>query len=145
MIFASPNSLYFQISWNPVRSWIAYSLHTSHSNAATFLDYESILPLNSVIHDLFRFSHPVLLIISGKQLQSTAVLPNLTNPTDRTYCSLEFGLVFASIESTDLEWRARVNRSERGSANVELGKLIKLNLVCIVGISFTSSLDFFRL
>ena len=94
---------------------------------------------------------PKLLRISSKrslqtthlchEFQSTAVLPNFTNLTDSANTTFVLRLVFAAIKSTNLNSTTRINRCVGCRANVELGKLIKLNLNRICGVTFTLGLD----
>lgn len=67
-----------------------------------------------------------------------ANLTNLAHPTDRT---LVLGVVLGSVKGALLECRSAVDGSVAGSAHLELGELVKLNLNSIIRVAFALRLS----
>lgn len=73
------------------------------------------------------------------------MLTNFTNLAHSTRSSLVFGVILGAIKSTLLVCSAPVDRGVTGSTNIELCKLVELNLDCIIGIPLTLGLGLLRL
>lgn len=69
------------------------------------------------------------------------MLANFAHITDLAHRALELGVVLGAIEGTFLVRVAAVNGSETAGANVELCKLVELDLHRVVGVALTLSLD----
>lgn len=70
---------------------------------------------------------------------------NLAYLAHSAYCALELGVILGAIECTLFEWRATVDGTVAGSANLEFGELVKFNLDCVVGVPLALSFSLFGL
>lgn len=86
-------------------------------------------------------ANPSFLHNLGDKLQSAAILPDLANFTDFAYRALVFGLVFAAVESTDLEGAAPVDGGVGCGTDIKLSELIIFDLVDVTWITFACSFD----
>lgn len=78
---------------------------------------------------------------SGKQLKAATVLTDLTDLANGADGALELGVVLAAVEGARLEGRAAVDGRVGGGADVELGKLVELDLDSVVGVALALGLD----
>lgn len=63
------------------------------------------------------------------------MLAHLTNLTDRAHRALVLAVVLGPVKGAFLVCRAAVDWRVAGRANLKFGKLIKLNLYCIVWVT----------
>lgn len=63
------------------------------------------------------------------------MLSNLANLADRAHRALVLGVVLGSVKRALLVRGAAVDGREAGSADLELGKLVELNLHGVVGVT----------
>lgn len=69
------------------------------------------------------------------ELQPTPILPNLTHLADRAHRALVLGLVLAAVERAGLEGAAAVDGRVGRGADVELGELVELDFMRVVGVA----------
>jgi hypothetical protein len=68
------------------------------------------------------------------------MLANLADSADNAYCAFELGVILGSIKRTLFKRCAAVDGCVAGSADLEFGKLVELDLHRVVGIALTLSL-----
>lgn len=66
--------------------------------------------------------------VLGKQLQPATMLPDLANLAHHAYRSLVLGVVLGAVKGAFLERCAAVDRCVASRADLELSKLVELDL-----------------
>lgn len=75
------------------------------------------------------------------KLQPTPILPDLAHLAHRAHRALVLGLVLAAIKGAGLEGATAVDGCVGGSADVELGELVELDFVRVVGAALARGFD----
>lgn len=77
---------------------------------------------------------------SGKQLQPAPVLTDLAHLAHDAHCALVLGVVLGPVERALLKRRAAVDGRVAGRADLELGKLVELDLHRVVRVALALGL-----
>lgn len=89
---------------------------------------------------------PVLFcLLSSKQLQTAAVLPNLAHLTHPAHAALVRRMVLGPVKLAFLVRRPAVDRRVARRTHVKLGKLVKLNVDRVVRVALALRLGFLGL
>lgn len=94
------------------------------------------------INSFFLTSPSKAAQVSTNKFQAAPILPHLAHPAHATYTALVPRLVHAAVERAHLERAPGVDGRVRRRADVELGELVELDLVRIVGRALAGCFDF---